>query len=309
MDWHVNDFVRSLTNASPNTVSAYQSDIDAFVVWATEAAVDGPQQATRSILRRYLTHLTKRGYAKRTIARHMAALRKYFGFLARRGIVALDPTGRLLSPAGSGRLPRVLSSDELHVLLDAPDVHNFNDSEQTEEQIEFCRLRAIRDTALIELLYGSGLRVSELCGLEPAHVNASQRVLRVLGKGSKERLVPMSEGSLSALMEWINVRSEFIAALTSSSSELAITNLLFLNQRGKPLQPRDVRRVLDRRSSQPVHPHALRHTFATHLLDGGADLRVVQELLGHADLSTTQHYTHVSKERLRRVYDDAHPRA
>ena len=305
MEWYTDEFVRSLTNSAPNTVEAYRSDIEAFVDWAQAAKVRGPENASRAVLRRYLAFLTAQGYAKRTIARHMAALRRYFSFLARRQIVTIDPTGRLLAPSGSGRLPRVLLSDELHVLLDASDVHEA--AGETQDTNGTKRMRRLRDDAIVELLYGSGLRVSELCGLEPDNLNIAQRIVRVLGKGSKERLIPMSEASISALIKWGEARDAF--GVLVASDKMPATNAIFLNERGRQLQPRDVRRILDRRSSQPVNPHALRHTFATHLLDGGADLRVVQELLGHADLSTTQHYTHVSKERLRRVYDDAHPRA
>jgi integrase/recombinase XerC len=307
MEWFTDEFVRSLTNSAPNTIEAYSRDIEAFVQWATTTNVRGPEAASRAVLRRYLAYLTTQGYAKRTIARHMAALRRYFAFLARRQVVTIDPTSRLLAPSGTGRLPRVLSADELHVLLDAADVHEVAGNGDGEGVSEVKAMRRLRDDAIVEVLYGSGLRVSELCSLEPTNLDITQRIVRVLGKGSKERIVPMSEASIGALMKWQETRDAFFAIVASETT--APTRVIFLNERGRPLQPRDVRRILDRRSSQPVNPHALRHTFATHLLDGGADLRVVQELLGHADLSTTQHYTHVSKERLRRVYDEAHPRA
>jgi integrase/recombinase XerC len=305
MSWQTEEFIRSLTNSSANTIEAYQRDVEAFVVWAVENRLAGPSAASRAVLRRYLAYLTNKGYARRTISRHMASLRRYFGFLARKGIVSIDPTGRLHAPKGTGRLPRVLSADELHVLLDAPELSvKYAPSEQRAELHE---IRSARDDAIVELLYGSGLRVSELCQLEPSQINLAQHVVTVVGKGSKERMVPMNESSIRALTKWIDQRGQFLEMVTAA--ETIETDFIFVNERGRQLQPRDVRRILDRRSMQPVHPHALRHTFATHLLDGGADLRVVQELLGHADLATTQHYTHVSKERLRRVYDDAHPRA
>jgi integrase/recombinase XerC len=161
----------------------------------------------------------------------------------------------------------------------------------------------LRDDAVLELLYGSGLRVSELCGLRSGDLDVARGVVTVWGKGSKQRRVPMSEPARQAVAGWIDRgRSHLV---TGESPEDAV----FLNRRGRRLGPRDVRRILDRRAGSPTHPHALRHTFATHLLDGGADLRAVQELLGHADLATTQHYTHVSKERLRAVHQVAHPRA
>ena len=156
---------------------------------------------------------------------------------------------------------------------------------------------------MLELLYGSGVRVGELCALSIGDVDLDQGRAIVWGKGGKQRAVPLSEPAVHALRQWIGPRRD------ASLSGAASTDALFVNQRGHTLTPRDVRRIVDRRAASPTHPHALRHTFATHLLDGGADLRAVQELLGHADLATTQRYTHVSRERLRSVYDATHPRA
>ena len=162
---------------------------------------------------------------------------------------------------------------------------------------------ARRDTAVVELLYGSGLRVAELCGLRLGDLDLRRRRLMAWGKGSKQRQVPMSAPSVDAVRAWLAGGRPVLANDDSPA------DALFLNQRGRALGPRDVRRILDLRAASPTHPHALRHTFATHLLDGGADLRVVQELLGHASLETTQVYTHVSKERLLTVYESTHPRA
>ena len=161
----------------------------------------------------------------------------------------------------------------------------------------------LRDDAVLELLYGSGLRVAELCGLDRDRLDVGRRLVVVIGKGDKERQVLMHDRCAEAVSRWVH---DGLSVLVKPSSP---PGALFLNQRGNRLGPRDVRRILDRRSPVPTHPHALRHTFATHLLDGGADLRVVQELLGHASLQTTQVYTHVSKERLLTVYEDTHPRA
>jgi site-specific recombinase XerD len=157
---------------------------------------------------------------------------------------------------------------------------------------------------VLELLYGSGLRVGELCGLAPADVDLRARVVIVWGKGGKQRRVPISEPSVDAVDGWLRRGRDQIVAI-----DVDAESALFRNARGRRLSPRDVRRIIDRRAATPTHPHALRHTFATHLLDGGADLRAVQELLGHSDLATTQRYTHVSKERLRAVYASTHPRA
>jgi integrase/recombinase XerC len=159
----------------------------------------------------------------------------------------------------------------------------------------------VRDDAVLEVLYGSGLRVSELCGLDVSSLALAVGAATVWGKGSKERRVPLSEPAVGALRRWLEARAHVVTPDQGDA--------LFGNERGKRLAPRDVRRIVDRRSPTPTHPHALRHSFATHLLDGGADLRAVQELLGHADVATTQRYTHVSRERLSSAYREAHPRA
>jgi integrase/recombinase XerC len=187
----------------------------------------------------------------------------------------------------------VLRADELDVLLDHPPAAVDGDPDHVR----------LRDDAVLELLYGSGLRVAELCGLTPSDVDVQARTVTVWGKGSKQRRVPMSDAAADAVRGWL---ADARASMCTSASPV---DALFVNRRGRRLGPRDVRRIIDRRAAAPTHPHALRHTFATHLLDGGADLRAVQELLGHADLATTQVYTHVSKERLRDVYHRSHPRA
>jgi site-specific recombinase XerD len=218
-------------------------------------------------------------------------------------LIPSDPSARLSAPSPNSRLPRILGQAEIGQLLD----HHDDAFEGADPGTDPTRSRSAainrRDDAVLELLYGSGLRVAELCGLDLDDVDLRGRKITVIGKGSKQRQVLMHELCASALAAWINeARSQMTRA---SSPEAA----LFFNTRGNRLGPRDVRRLLDRRSPVPTHPHALRHTFATHLLDGGADLRVVQELLGHADLQTTQVYTHVSKDRLLAVYGGTHPRA
>ena len=291
--WRVDAFVASLTASSPNTVKAYRADLEAFIEWLGRLGLEEPGLVTRKVLRRYLAHLGTRGYAKRTIARKASAVRRYFGFLHRTGAVVVDPSAGLSAPKGDGRLPRVLKDDELTVLLDDPPARVAGD----EPMIR------LRDDAILEVLYGSGLRVAELCGLQRGDLDLDRRLVRVWGKGSKQRQVPLSAPSVVALVAWLE---EGQAPMRTQETP---DDAVFLIRRGKRLTPRDARRVLDHRSDSPTHPHALRHTYATHLLDGGADLRAVQELLGHADLSTTQLYTHVSKERLRSVLDATHPRA
>ena len=255
--------------------------------------MDEPERVDRILLRRYLAFLSTRGRAKRTIARRTAALRRYFEWLRRTGVIEDDPARRLSSPSGDSRLPRVLTRSELGHLLDPEPAA----ADPTAEAVR------LRDDAVLELLYGSGLRVSELCALEPGELDLKRAIVTVWGKGSKQRQLPMSAPAVAAVREWLG-RGR--AGLTTAESP---PDAAFLNQRGRRLGPRDVRRILDRRAPSPTHPHALRHSFATHLLDGGADLRVVQELLGHSSLQTTQVYTQVSKERLLQVYERTHPRA
>jgi len=285
----VDDFGASLTSLAPATVDAYRRDVAAFAAWAGRLGVEGPASVDRRVVRRYLAYLGTRQRASRSVARNLSSLRRFFGWLRRTGVITGDPTAGLTAPKGEARLPHVLRADELHQLLDEPPEGNDGDGFR------------IRDDAVVELLYGSGLRVSELCGLRTGDVDVVRSIVTVWGKGSKQRAVPMSAPATVAVSRWLDgVRSTLTDANTGDR--------LFVNRRRRPLTPRDVRRILDRRSASPTHPHALRHTYATHLLDGGADLRVVQELLGHADLTTTQLYTHVSRERLRRVVDATHPR-
>ncbi len=291
--WQCEAFEQSLTSVSPATREAYGRDLASFVEWAERAALSGPERVDRITLRRYLAYLSTRRYAPRTIARRASALRRYFAWLARTGRVAVDPAASLHAPKGDSRLPRVLRGDELKVLLDEPPASVDGDDDAIR----------LRDDAVLELLYGSGLRVAELCGLTPGDLDCAALTVTVWGKGSKQRRVPMSEPAVDAVTGWL--RKGRLRLVTEATPPDAA----FLNRRGARLTPRDVRRIIDRRAAAPTHPHALRHSFATHLLDGGADLRAVQELLGHSNLATTQRYTHVSKERLRVVHGATHPRA
>ena len=299
MDWRVDDFAASLTAVAPATVDAYCRDVHGFITWAERAGIAGPASVDRTALRRYLASLTTRRRAKRTIARAASSLRRYFRWLLGNGVISTDPSARLSAPKGDARLPHVLRADDLHRLLDDPVARAGDDPPHVRS----------RDDAVLELLYGSGLRVSELCSLTIDDVDVRHQWLTVWGKGAKERKVPLSAPALAALREWLSHGRDAALEAAMENGGVGAGDALFLNRRGRPLTPRDVRRILDHRSPVPTHPHALRHTFATHMLDGGADLRAVQELLGHADLSTTQIYTHVSRERLRRVFDATHPRA
>ena len=269
--------------------------------WAERAEIKAPAEVDRLLLRRYLAFLSTRRYARTSVARKAAALRVYFAWLHRRGIVASDPARRLSAPPGSARLPRVLDRHELDVLLDTHPAVGGPSGRAGGAPLDAAI--ASRDHAVLELLYGCGLRVAELCGLDDGDLDLRGRTVTVRGKGDRERRVPMHDLCVEALVPWLD-RGRTVLARPESPKRA-----VFLNRSVARLGPRDVRRIIDRRSVVPTHPHALRHSFATHLLDGGADLRVVQELLGHASLQTTQVYTHVSKERLLSVYGATHPRA
>ena len=289
--WRLESFAQSLTSLSENSVHAYVADLRGFAEWAARAGITEPGAVKRTLVRRYLAYLTTREYARRTIARKTASLRRYFQWSLRQRLATTDPTAGVHTTGGQGRLPRVLDQRDLGELLEGPGGEG-----------EAVWRRAM-DDAVLELLYGSGLRVSELCGLDTSSLDLDAAAVVVWGKGSKQRRVPLSEPSVAALRRWLPLRHDVVLSVGPDAAAL------FGNERGHRLTPRDVRRIVDRRSPVPTHPHALRHSVATHLLDGGADLRAVQELLGHRDVATTQRYTHVSRERLRSAYNSAHPRA
>jgi len=288
--WHLRDYAVTLraTDRAEATQTAYLSDLDAFIDWAVERDLPQPQDVTMRVLRDYLAFMTERGDERTSIIRRRASLRGYFAWMVQRGHLAESPAARLSAPRPNHRLPKIVVREQLDTLLD----DDWGDDAW-----------ATLDRAVCEVLYGAGLRVSELCGLNVVSVDFRQGLLCVLGKGRKERIVPLHRRGLEAVQLWIaDAREEVMRADSPPEA-------LFFNRRGNRLGPRDVRRILDNRTARGhVHPHALRHTYATHLLEGGADLRVVQELLGHESLTTTQIYTHVSKSRLQKVHHDTHPR-
>jgi integrase/recombinase XerC len=306
--WQLGEFGGWLLSRSDATRRAYLGDLDAFCEWAGRTGCAGPADVDRVLLRRYLAFLSTRGYARASVARKAAALRAYFGWSRRRGLAHEDPSRRLGSPSAGGRLPDVLSPRELDILLEgrgaAPGAgRGAGGGRRAAERTALVAAYDLRDDAVLELLYAAGLRVSELCGLDRSGVDLVARTVTVMGKGAKERRVPVHDRCADALRRWLEEGRTVVAGPDSPA------DAVFLNRRAQRLGPRDVRRIVDRRSPVPTHPHALRHSMATHLLDGGADLRVVQELLGHASLRTTQIYTHVSRERLVEVYERTHPRA
>jgi len=296
--WSIEEFVGSLTARSPHTGAAYRRDLDQFTAWADRAGLDDPSAVTHLVLRRYLAYLTTREFARRSIARKVSALRGYFAWQRRRGGVDTDPARALRAPLGERRLPRVPRQAEVAALLDGAGAGAGEPGPPDPV--------GLRDHAVLEVLYGSGLRVAEVCGLGPGDCDLSAAHVTVLGKGSKIRRVPLSGPATEALAVWMETGRPALLRPGSPA------DALFLNRRGARLGPRDVRRILAALplpDGRAVSPHGLRHAFATHLLEGGADLRAVQELLGHADVATTQLYTHLTKDRLQAVYKDTHPRA
>lgn len=302
--WRFAAFAASLTSLAPATVRAYRTDLAGFGAWCDGVAVPGPAAVDRTVLRRYLADLTTRQYAASSIARKVTSLRRYFAWLVRQGVLAEDPTRGLGAPSGPRRVPHVLSEVELSHLFRAADAGQPADALDAAIRV--------RDTCALELLYGSGLRAAELCAIRLGDFSDRDRRLLVNGKGSRQRMVPVTEPARDAVAAWRDAHREVLRRRAPDDEAMVGSDaraVFFLNRRGRPLSPRDLYRIVDAHASRPTHPHELRHTFATHLLEGGADLRVVQELLGHADLSTTQGYTHVTRDRLRRVLDSAHPRA
>ncbi|MCY4495371.1 MAG: tyrosine recombinase XerC [Acidimicrobiaceae bacterium] len=293
--WSLDAWLDSLSRAAASTRAVYARDMRALVRWLEAAGVGAPEKVTRRDLRMYFSELHSSGYARRTTARKASVIRRYFGWACRTDRLAADPSAGLSAPRGKASLPKVLSTAELDSLFEGSAAAQATAAAAPEIEL--------RDRAVVELLYGSGLRVSELCGLRRQDMLGSKDSITVWGKGSKQRRVPVSEPAAEALNDWIS------RGRPKMVTEESPDDRVFLNRRGRALSPRDVRRLLDGRSRSPTHPHALRHTFATHLLDGGADLRSVQELLGHEDLATTQVYTRVSRERMREVHRTTHPRA
>jgi integrase/recombinase XerC len=286
--------LRDERGLAANTVEAYERDVAQFFRFAARGNVVDPAQVDPMLLRRFLAQLTTRGLAASSIARKAAALRACFRLLGRRGLIDANPAAGLGSPRGPRRLPVVLKQRQVEALLARP--HPVDPV-------------GLRDLAILELLYATGMRVGELCSLRLDDVDLAADVVRVHGKGGKERIVPFGEPAREALLRYLVEGRRPMLPATGGARQA-----LFLNRRARPMTPRDVRGMLQRYrvgSGVPTgtSPHTLRHSFATHLLEGGADLRSVQELLGHVALTTTQTYTHVSNERLRRVYEQAHPRA
>jgi integrase/recombinase XerC len=281
--------------ASAHTLKGYLTDLGQYAEWLTESGqplLPGSTAAIRAFLARASAHSRAP-----SLARKLSALRSLYRFLVHEGLAERNPARAVASPRLPKKLPLVLPEEDAAALMDAP--------------ARLAAPLAIRDRAILELLYGSGLRAAELVGLDVADVDLAQRLVRVLGKRRKERIVPFGRPAEEAIRRWLDAGRPVLA---SGPVGAGAGDPLFLNHRGGRITTRSIARRIDRwvlEAALPrhVHPHALRHSFATHLLSNGADLRGIQELLGHASLSTTQRYTHVDWKRLANVYDDAHPRA
>jgi integrase/recombinase XerC len=296
MTEHVAEFLRHLgleKNASDYTVKSYREDLTQAADYFRKAGVTSATRLTSRQVRAYLAWLHDQSYAKTTIARRLASLRSWFRFLCRQGVLAKNPGVGLRGPRHEKRLPHFLTEKESEKLLSAPGSTG---------------PLGLRDRALLETLYSGGLRVSEVVGLNLDDVDADAGIVKVRGKGKRERLAMLGPPSIAALADWLDARPAIVAGARKSGAAV------FVNQRGARLTTRSVGRLVRKYLTQTgldprTTPHTLRHSFATHLLDNGADIRSVQELLGHRNLTTTQVYTHVTTNRLQEAYRAAHPRA
>jgi integrase/recombinase XerC len=293
------EHLRLERDVSPHTLRAYRADVHSMLDHAARLQLVEPGDVDLATLRSWLARLHTQGASRSTLARRASAARTFTAWAVRRGLASADAGARLASPKPQRHLPEVLRVGEATAVLDAA-----ADRGDGDERDEVTRLR---DQAVVEVLYATGIRVSELCGLDLDDLDLHRRTLRVLGKGRKERTVPLGQPAVDAVEGWLADGRPAWARADSGAA-------LLLGARGRRLDPRAARRVVHERlravpGVPDLGPHGLRHSAATHLLEGGADLRTVQELLGHATLATTQIYTHVSIERLRATYERAHPRA
>ena len=307
-------YLRSVRNCSLNTIRSYEIDLGQFLTFLTPPGTEmpAPHEVTHLMIREFIAHLHDLKLEKSSVARKLAAIRSFFKFAVREGLVPRNPARMVATPKLPKRIPPVLSAEDLNLFLDnivagparegaRPRAGRTSDSSL---------LMVKRDRALLELLYASGLRVSELTGLNLGDIDRKDRMLRVRGKGSKERIVPYGGKAEQALEAYEPMREELLRKAGGRGDRQAV----FLNHLGTRLTQRSVARIVKKYArlanvNWDLHPHSLRHAFATHLLADGADLRAIQELLGHSSLSTTQRYTHATIRQLLEVFDKAHPRA
>lgn len=295
MGWEIEEYIWASSHLGDGTKEIYTSDLMSFSEYCEDNKIVRPADINRALVQSYLTYLVKSGISRRTIARKLSAIRGYIKFLVRRGVLVIDPSQGMSVGRIEKKLPRVLSRLDADRLMSAPEVPGVPN------------FIVMRDNSICELLYGSGLRVAEVASLDVGDLDLDGMNVTVLGKGQKQRIVPMNASCVLALRSYLEGgRALMIDWLGPKFG--GANSALFFNRAGIRIGTRDIRRILDARSLSPVNPHALRHSFATHLLDGGADLRVIQELLGHARLTSTQVYTQVSKDQLIRVHEQTHPR-
>lgn len=287
-------FIQVERQLSDNTLASYRRDLETYVNFLQEVeAMSDFRKVERTIILRHLEQLRMQGKTSRTVARHISSIRSFHQFLLREKRAETDPTVHLEMPTIEQKLPNILSIEEIEALLMAP-----NRSKP----------QGVRDVAMLELLYGSGMRISELIALDLSDIHLTMGFVRVFGKGGKERIIPLGKSALSALNHYLN------SARGQLQGKYPKTDAFFINQRGKRLTRQGCWKLMKEHAlkagiQHELTPHTLRHSFATHLVENGADLRAVQEMLGHADISTTQIYTHISKTRLSEVYKQFHPRA
>lgn len=301
MNREIGDFLDYLAierNVSVNTIDAYRRDLEDFVSFLSEQYLVAAREmidlstVDKLAVRSWLADLSRRGLARSTIARKLSSLRSFYRFLQREGLVSHNPARTVSTPKKQKTLPAVLQPFEVSILLEAPD---------TETAL------GKRDRAWLELLYASGLRIGELVSIDLDQIELRAKLVRVRGKGAKERIIPFGTSALEAIRDWLPARLRILDRSTGEEP-------LFVNHRGRRITARSIRRIFHRYLKETstrsgATPHTIRHSFATHLLNAGADLRAIQELLGHVSLSTTQRYTHLSEQKLLEVYRDAHPRS
>ena len=288
------NYLRYERNMSPETIRAYEKDLHQFLRFFSkdDGDIANPAKLTTLQIREYLAHLKEKNYQKTTVVRKLATIRSFYKCLMRKGLVAASPLTDIPTPKVEKKIPHFLGTDEVEKLLNAPQGTSF---------------QAIRDRAILETLYSTGFRVSELTGLNVADVDFTGEVIKARGKGRRERVVPIGSFALQAIKRYIDLRAQ-VPSINEKDPDA-----LFLNRFGDRLSSRSIRKIIDKYIrvtglSEKTSPHTLRHSFATHLLSRGANLRMVQELLGHKHLSTTQIYTHVTTDGVKRQFNEAHPR-
>ncbi len=290
-------YIEQVEGLSPQTVRAYRSHLQSFESWCRAAGINGLEVSAPE-LRRYLAAMHERNYAPRTLAAHLSAIKAFFRWLNIQDAAAADPAAALATPKLPDTLPSVLTGSQVEALFATPDTS---------------KATGVRDAMMLELFIATGARISELAQLKVHDIDVQQSTARLFGKGSKERIVPLYRRALEAIETYLETARPELLALGSENGGACQTDRLFISDRGKPMDAAALRRRFDRLARMAglpsgITPHTMRHTFATELLDGGADLRSVQELLGHSSLSTTQIYTHLTPDRLKTALHQAHPR-